>query len=435
MRGDLAAVTRAIVLDPEARGDFHPEPTYGHLLEPALFITRVLRAFHPTSDGVLASNAASMEQDVFRPASVFSFYPPGYRIVGGQGLLGPEFKLDDSATALARANFVNTVVFSSIAPSLPDRPIGHEPRFLTVAAARGRPDGTGRGAERPADAPGDVAGHAGGDHHRDPGGPGQQCADAREDRRVSRGQLISVSSGAMTMTMTRRDFMRQGGCAMGAAALALQRFGLVNALAQSGGYQALVCIFLFGGNDSNNVIIPVDDYASYAAVRGTATGLNIPVDTLLPISPPSAGSTFGLHPSLSALQPLWNQKRLAIVCNVGPLVEPITRARYLARNALIPLNLFSHSDQQGQWQTCVSTGPSATGWGGRTADRLDAGSAFPLMVTVAGLTPFHGGRRGPAAGADARAGHSRSTASPARTQARGTRPCRRCCRSIRISAS
>jgi uncharacterized protein (DUF1800 family) len=124
VRGDLGAVTRAIVLDPEARGDFHPEPTYGHLLEPVLFITHVLRAFHPTSDGVLASNAASMSQDVFRPASVFSFYPPGYRIVGGQGVLGPEFRLDDSATALARANFVNTVVFSSIAPSPPDRPVG-----------------------------------------------------------------------------------------------------------------------------------------------------------------------------------------------------------------------------------------------------------------------------------------------------------------------
>jgi uncharacterized protein (DUF1501 family) len=191
----------------------------------------------------------------------------------------------------------------------------------------------------------------------------------------------------MTMTITRREFLRRGGT-MGAAALALQRFGLVNTLAQSGGYQALVCIFLFGGNDSNNMIIPIDEYASYAAARGTATGLNIAVDTLLPISPPSAASTFGLHPSLTGLEPLWQQKRLAIVCNVGPLVEPINRQQYLSGKATIPLNLFSHSDQQGQWQTCVSTGPSATGWGGRTADHLDAGGAFPLMVTVAGLTPF-----------------------------------------------
>jgi uncharacterized protein (DUF1800 family) len=122
--GNLGAVARAILLDPEARGDLHGEPTYGHLLEPALFIVRVLRAFNATSDGVLASFAAAQEQDVFRPASVFSFYPPGYRIVGGQGLSGPEFKLYDTASALTRANFVNTVVFGSIAPSPPDRPTG-----------------------------------------------------------------------------------------------------------------------------------------------------------------------------------------------------------------------------------------------------------------------------------------------------------------------
>jgi uncharacterized protein (DUF1501 family) len=175
---------------------------------------------------------------------------------------------------------------------------------------------------------------------------------------------------------------------MGAAGLALERFGLVNALAQSGGYQALVCIFLFGGNDSNNMIVPVDQYADYSAVRGTASGLNIPVDTLLPIVPPSAGSTFGLHPSLSAIKPLWDSRRLAVVCNVGPLVEPLVRADYLAGNARVPVNLFSHADQQGQWQTSVSTGPSPTGWGGRTADRLDSGLAFPMMVTSAGLTPF-----------------------------------------------
>ncbi|MEP7310731.1 MAG: DUF1800 domain-containing protein [Acidobacteriota bacterium] len=123
-RGDLAAVIRAILTDPEARGDLHAEPTYGHLVEPVLFITRLLRAFHATSDGVLASYSATMEQDLFRAASVFNFYPPGYRIVGGNGLAGPEFKLYDSATALARINFVNTLVFGSIPANPPDRPTG-----------------------------------------------------------------------------------------------------------------------------------------------------------------------------------------------------------------------------------------------------------------------------------------------------------------------
>jgi len=109
---------------------------------------------------------------------------------------------------------------------------------------------------------------------------------------------------------------------------------------------------------------------------------------LLPLAPPSASSTFGLHPAMSALKTIWDQKRLAIVCNVGPLVEPLNRDQYLAGTRLVPVNLFSHSDQQAQWQTCVSTGPSATGWGGRTADKLDSALSFPMMVTSAGLTPF-----------------------------------------------
>ena len=137
--GNLGAVARAILLDPEARGDSHSESTYGHLLEPALFIVRVLRAFNATSDGVLASFAAAQEEDVFRPASVFNFYPPGYRIVGGQGLSGPEFKLYDSASALTRANFINTVVFGSIAPSPPDRPTGTTIDLSYFASVAGVP--------------------------------------------------------------------------------------------------------------------------------------------------------------------------------------------------------------------------------------------------------------------------------------------------------
>lgn len=137
--GNLGVVARAILLDPDARGDVHGEPTYGHLLEPALFIVRVLRAFNAASDGVLASFSAAQEQDVFRPASVFSFYPPGYRIVGGQGLSGPEFKLYDSASALTRANFVNTVVFGSIAPSPPDRPTGTTIDLSHFVALAGSP--------------------------------------------------------------------------------------------------------------------------------------------------------------------------------------------------------------------------------------------------------------------------------------------------------
>jgi len=188
--------------------------------------------------------------------------------------------------------------------------------------------------------------------------------------------------------ISRRRFV-QSGIGSAAALFAMQRLGMFTSLAHaSSSYRALVCIFLFGGNDSNNVVIPLDDYATYAAVRGNAGTLNIAQDSLLPIAPPSAAATFGLHPSLAPLHPVFNEGRLAIVCNVGPLVEPLIRSQYLARNVPLPLNLFSHSDQQQQWQTCVSTGPSATGWGGRTADRFAGTETFPSMISVAGLQTF-----------------------------------------------
>ena len=145
--------------------------------------------------------------------------------------------------------------------------------------------------------------------------------------------------------------------AFGAAALAFERFGLLQAFAQATDYKALVCIFLFGGNDSGNMVIPYDDYASYANAR-RASGIAIPQSSLLRIDVPSVGSRFGLHPSLTGLNELWGQGKAAVVCNVGPLVEPTDRNSYTNGTARVPLNLFSHSDQQNQWQTSVSNAAS-----------------------------------------------------------------------------
>ena len=143
------------------------------------------------------------------------------------------------------------------------------------------------------------------------------------------------------MTQTRRQFLKHTGCgALSASAIlsGLGRFALIDALAQSqSGYQALVCLFLFGGNDSNNVVIPYDNYADYSAhrvVRGEE--LAVQQDQLLPISPPSAGQVFGLHPKLGesfipnpSVYDLFNLGRAAIVCNTGPLVYPLTRDQYM----------------------------------------------------------------------------------------------------------
>src|SRR5437667_3159411 len=133
------------------------------------------------------------------------------------------------------------------------------------------------------------------------------------------------------MSLSRREFLRRSGCgALSAAALAtgINQFGLINAFAQGTDYKALVCIFLGGGNDGNNMVVPLDaaGYAAYSAVR-SASGLAIAQANLLPIAP--VIGPFGLHPGLAAIHPLFADRKLAIVCNVGPLVQPLSKQQYL----------------------------------------------------------------------------------------------------------
>jgi uncharacterized protein (DUF1800 family) len=110
VRGDLGAVVRAILTDAEARGAAPVASDFGHLREPALFITSTLRSLGGQSDGVLPRSASSaMGQPIFSPDTVFSFYPPSYQIPG-TATVAPEFGIDNAATALARANFINTVI-------------------------------------------------------------------------------------------------------------------------------------------------------------------------------------------------------------------------------------------------------------------------------------------------------------------------------------
>ena len=199
------------------------------------------------------------------------------------------------------------------------------------------------------------------------------------------------------MTPTRRDFLREIGCgaltatAILAGARDLMVMNALAAAAAPADYKALVCIFLFGGNDANNMVIPVDGYADYAATRGA---LAVPKAQLLSIGVPSAGATFGLHPNLTRLQSLWQQHHLAIVTNVGPLVVPLTRQQYLGNAAPKPYQLFSHSDQQTEMQSGYATKPIPTGWGGRLADVVQASSSgFPTIASLAGVTLFSLGAR------------------------------------------
>lgn len=210
---------------------------------------------------------------------------------------------------------------------------------------------------------------------------------------------------------TRRGFLRQAACAaVGTLGLssALRDLRFINsALAQSGGafadYKALVCVFLGGGNDGNNFIIPrLSGYANYSAARQV---LAIPEGALNAITPiNNDGNDYGFHPACVELANLFSAGKMAILFNTGPLVSPITRDEYLKKLVATPPQLFSHSDQAIHWQTSLPDQPPRTGWGGRVADKLHpyqydlthVGSAanqaqIALCTSVAGANTFEAG--------------------------------------------
>jgi uncharacterized protein (DUF1501 family) len=200
--------------------------------------------------------------------------------------------------------------------------------------------------------------------------------------------------------LTRRQFI--GNCckAVGATGLlsAIAQLRLIGALAAdaTGDYKALVCVFLYGGSDANNVIIP-SDTSGYAAYSTQRTALAIPQGNLLGISPKtySDGRTYGLHPSLVEVQNLFTQGRLALLANVGTLTYPTTLAQYNSGSASLPPQLFSHADQQVQWQSSIPDQPFQTGWGGRLADMVNAlngSSSISMSISVAGQNSFQVGR-------------------------------------------
>lgn len=210
---------------------------------------------------------------------------------------------------------------------------------------------------------------------------------------------------------TRREFLGSACCAAVGATGILSTLGSLRLMAAAASptngpqvpstaaaigsdYKALVCLFLNGGNDANNLIVPTGaDYAAYASAR---SNLAIPQASLLPFSPrTSDGRTWGLHPSVAELSTLFNSGQAAFLANVGTLVQPTTKALYLAGRSLPP-QLFSHSDQQVQWQHSVPDKPTATGWGGRTADLLNSlntSDQISMSISLAGKNTFEVGAK------------------------------------------
>ncbi len=203
--------------------------------------------------------------------------------------------------------------------------------------------------------------------------------------------------------LSRRCFFKQAACAaVGTFSMAttLRDLRFINTAAAQGipisGYKALVCVFLSGGNDSNNLIIPIGtEYPNYAAIRQNLAIPEAVAKVLNSLNPD--GHSYGMHPvcagnsrilpNYELLPPiggfwkLFDEGKLASVLNVGPLVHPLTRTQYTANSVPRPPQLFSHSDQVTHWQTSLPDQPPKSGWGGRIADFIHP-QQYPLVGGV-----------------------------------------------------
>ncbi|MBK9116350.1 MAG: DUF1501 domain-containing protein [Betaproteobacteria bacterium] len=199
------------------------------------------------------------------------------------------------------------------------------------------------------------------------------------------------------MNINRRKFLTSTGAVTASTLVGnLGSWGIESANAQGGpAYRAMVCVFLFGGNDSNNMIVPYTDYAEYAAVRTPASNVALTQAQLIQFSAPSNGKTYGFHPSMSSVAPHYTSGKMAVIANAGTLIRPMTRDQYRTGGAAYrPPNLFSHSDQQDAHNGLVIGQPVRTGWGGRYADRLvaaNAGALIPSAVSVSGSQLYTAG--------------------------------------------
>jgi uncharacterized protein (DUF1501 family) len=206
------------------------------------------------------------------------------------------------------------------------------------------------------------------------------------------------------MDRLRRKFIKAA--AAGGVAYAFGRTaGTVHAqMTGTGGfgdYKALVCLFLFGGNDSWNMVVPTStaEYNAYSRSRGGGTASSLAIDrtALLPVTlanQTSGDPTYGFHPSMTGARDLFASGKLAVMANIGPLVRPTSKTEY--QNAsrtghALPPQLFSHNDQQDQWHSLRGRSASKSGWAGRVADVLNAqvgGQSVSVNVSLAGQTYF-----------------------------------------------
>ena len=205
----------------------------------------------------------------------------------------------------------------------------------------------------------------------------------------------------MTSPASRREFLKRAAAVAGtgvAAPWALNLAALGEAAAANAtGYKALVCVFLFGGNDYANTVVPFDP-ASHALYQAQRAAIALPLASLSatalnPTQALAGGRQYALAPALSSLVPIFDAGQMAVLLNIGTLVQPTTKAQYTARSVPLPPKLFSHNDQQSVWQSSAPEG-STSGWGGRMGDLFAAsnGNATFSCVSAAGNAVFLSGQ-------------------------------------------
>lgn len=189
--------------------------------------------------------------------------------------------------------------------------------------------------------------------------------------------------------ITRRTFIQRGAQVglIGATASLFNHSVSAKAFAQmtSAPYKAIVVVRMTGGNDSNNMLVPLDDanYAGYANIRG---GLALPQQSLLPLRGTSSTQNYGLHPALPNVAALYAAKKALFVANIGPMVQPATKAQLLANSEQYPDSLFSHPQGIAEWESSGASAYPSTGWGGRIADLIASQSGTLPPVLNAGLS-------------------------------------------------
>ncbi len=204
----------------------------------------------------------------------------------------------------------------------------------------------------------------------------------------------------LSRKLTRRRFLGEASCAaVGSASLfsTLLNMKMANAAAAfnpNDDYKALVCLFLAGGNDSFNMLVPTDN-SEYAEYQTTRSDLALSQGSLLKLQGTTDdGRSFGVHPVMPEVQQLYNSGSLAFVSNVGTLVEPTTKQGFETGTANLPVGLFSHIDQIAHWQTSVPDKRIGLGWGGRTADllkSLNSNQSISMNISLSGTNTFQAG--------------------------------------------